>query len=69
MTASQTLRAALSKAESVHPGFAYDLVVGIMHRGDLSVNMNESILRLQGAASESDGKYYSHLDIIFHQLI
>ena len=27
-----------------------------MRRGDLNVNMNESILRLQGAASESDGK-------------
>ncbi|XP_065202405.1 programmed cell death protein 10 [Planococcus citri] len=58
VTASQTLRAALSKAESVHPGFAYDLVVGIMRRGDLSVNMNESILRLQGAASESDAIEY-----------
>lgn len=50
------MRAALSKAETVHPGFAYDLVLGIMRRGDLNVNMNESILRLQGAASESDGK-------------
>lgn len=54
--ASQTLRAALSKAEAVHPGFTYDLVVGIMRHGDLSVNMNESVLRLQGAASDADGK-------------
>lgn len=58
VSASQTLRAALSKAETVHPGFAYDLVLGIMRRGDLNVNMNESILRLQGAASESDGEFY-----------
>ncbi|KAK7576019.1 hypothetical protein V9T40_012305 [Parthenolecanium corni] len=58
VSASQTLRAALSKAETVHPGFAYDLVLGIMRRGDLNVNMNESILRLQGAASESDAIEY-----------
>ncbi|XKL60727.1 hypothetical protein PGB90_007784 [Kerria lacca] len=58
VSASQTLRAALSKAEAVHPGFAYDLVIGIMRRGELSVNMNESILRLQGAASESDAIEY-----------
>lgn len=59
VAASQTLRAALSKAEAVHPGFTYDLVVGIMRRGELSVNMNESVLRLQGAASDADGWSYS----------
>lgn len=58
MAASQTLRAALSKAEAVHPGFAYDLILGIMRRGDLNVNMNEGILRLQGAATESDGWFF-----------
>lgn len=57
VVASQTLRAALTKVESVHPGFTYDFVVGIMHHGDLSVNMNESVLRLQGAASEADGMF------------
>lgn len=62
VSASQTLRAALSKAEAVHPGFAYDLVVGIMRRGDLSINMNESILRLQGAASEFDGIVFNYCD-------
>jgi hypothetical protein len=56
VAASQTLRAALSKVEAAHPGFTYDLVVGIMRRGDLSINMNESVLRLQGTTSESDGK-------------
>lgn len=57
MVASQTLRAALSKVEAVHPGFTYDFVVGILRQGDLNVNMNESVLRLQGAVTETDGKY------------
>ena len=56
VAASQTLRAALSKVEAAHPGFTYDLVVGIMRRGDLSINMNESVLRLQGTTSESDSE-------------
>ncbi|XP_065163494.1 programmed cell death protein 10 [Atheta coriaria] len=54
VTASQTLRAALSRAESNYPGLTYDLVVGILRRGDLNVNMNESILRLQGALTDAD---------------
>lgn len=57
VVASQTLRAALTKVESVHPGFTHEFVVGIMRHGDLSVNMNESVLRLQGAASEADGRF------------
>ncbi|CAH1117487.1 unnamed protein product [Phaedon cochleariae] len=57
VSASQTLRSALTKAEASHPGLAYDLVLGILRKGDLTVNMNESILRLQGAVSDSDGKY------------
>ncbi|CAG9863084.1 unnamed protein product [Phyllotreta striolata] len=54
VSASQTLRSALTKAEASHPGLTYDLVVGILRKGDLTVNMNESILRLQGALSDSD---------------
>jgi len=66
VAASQTLRAALSKVEAAHPGFTYDLVVGIMRRGDLSINMNESVLRLQGTTSESDGELHIvHLHSIF----
>lgn len=66
VAASQTLRAALSKVEAAHPGFTYDLVVGIMRRGDLSVNMNESVLRLQGTTSESDGELLvAHLYFLF----
>ncbi|XP_023312305.1 programmed cell death protein 10 isoform X2 [Anoplophora glabripennis] len=55
--ASQTLRSALTKAEASYPGLTYDLVVGILRRGDLAVNMNESILRLQGAVSDTDVEY------------
>ncbi|XP_031616904.1 programmed cell death protein 10 [Contarinia nasturtii] len=54
VVASQTLRAALTKAEQAHPGLSYDIVMGILKKGDLNVNLNESILRLQGNASESD---------------
>ncbi|CAH1113846.1 unnamed protein product [Psylliodes chrysocephalus] len=54
VSASQTLRSALTKAEASHPGLTYDLVIGILRKGDLTVNMNESILRLQGAVSDSD---------------
>lgn len=50
MVASQTLRAALTKAEQAHPGLSYDIVMGILKKGDLNVNLNESILRLQGNA-------------------
>jgi len=54
VSASQTLRSALSKAEAAYPGLTYDFVVGIMRRGDITVNMNEGILRLQGAVSDTD---------------
>ena len=57
MAASQTLRAALSKVEAAHPGFSYDLVLGLVKKADAnSVNMNESLLRLQGAVSDQDCK-------------
>ncbi|XP_074026629.1 programmed cell death protein 10 Ccm3 [Leptinotarsa decemlineata] len=54
VSASQTLRSALTKAEASHPGLTYDLVLGILRKGELTVNMNESILRLQGAVSDFD---------------
>ncbi|XP_059080895.1 uncharacterized protein LOC131878790 isoform X1 [Tigriopus californicus] len=60
VSASQTLRAALCKVEANHPGFAYDLVLGLVRKGDVSVNMNESLLRLQGTISEQEnGEYRS----------
>lgn len=57
VVASQTLRAALTKAEQAHPGLSYDIVMGILKKGDLNINLNESILRLQGNATETDRKY------------
>ena len=57
MAASQTLRAALSKVEAAHPGFSYDFVLGLVRKADANnVNMNESLLRLQGAVSDQDCK-------------
>ena len=61
VAASQTLRAALSKVEAAHPGFSYDLVLGLVRKADASsVNMNESLLRLQGAVSDQDCKFVMH---------
>lgn len=48
----------MTKAEQTHPGMTYDLVMGIIRKGDINVNMNESILRLQGAATDTDREYY-----------
>ena len=57
VAASQTLRAALSKVEQAHPGFSYDFVLGLVRKADANnVNMNESLLRLQGAVSDQDCK-------------
>lgn len=53
--ASQNLRTAITKAEQAHPGVTYDLIMGIIRKGDLNVNLNESILRLQGATTDLDG--------------
>ncbi|XP_076035799.1 programmed cell death protein 10 Ccm3 isoform X2 [Oratosquilla oratoria] len=55
--ACQTLRAALSKAEAAYPGFTYDLVMELVRKADLSVNMNEAILRLQGSVNDMEGDY------------
>ena len=62
VAASQTLRAALSKVEQAHPGFSYDFVLGLVRKADANnVNMNESLLRLQGAVSDQDCKYTNSL--------
>jgi len=54
VAAAQTLRKALSNAEQSHPGIAYDFVMGLVRRADLNLDMNESVLRLQGVASDCD---------------
>lgn len=59
--AAQTLQAALSKAESSQPGITHDLIMGIVRKAELNLDMNESVLRLQGAASDYDGKIHTYL--------
>lgn len=63
--AAQTICAALSKAESSHPGITHDLILGIIRRAELNLDMNESVLRLQGAASDYDGITYFYIKL-FH---
>ena len=46
------------QVEHSHPGFTYDLVMRLVHKADLSVNMNEAILRLQGSVSDQDSLEY-----------
>lgn len=48
----------LLQVEHSHPGFTYDLVMRLVHKADLSVNMNEAILRLQGGVSDQDSLEY-----------
>ncbi|XP_053987914.1 programmed cell death protein 10 [Hylaeus anthracinus] len=54
VSGAQTLRTALLKAENSHPGITHDLILGIIRRAELNVDMNESVLRLQGAACDYD---------------
>ncbi|XP_076370347.1 programmed cell death protein 10-like [Tachypleus tridentatus] len=53
-TAAEALKSSLSKVEHLNPGFAYDLVMGLLKRADLSVNMTESLLKLQGNIPETE---------------
>ncbi|XP_064212853.1 programmed cell death protein 10 [Tribolium castaneum] len=68
ISASQTLRSALTKAEASCPGLTHELVLGIMRKGDLTVNLNESILRLQGAATETDEYRLNRSEDAFQEL-
>ncbi len=46
------------QVEAQHPGFTYDLIKGILRRGDVlgAVDMTECLLRLEGL-NNSDGEY------------
>lgn len=57
MASAQILRTALTKAETSHPGISFDIVQGIARKADVTVDMNETVLRLQGMASDHDGMY------------
>nr|ACO10844.1 Programmed cell death protein 10 [Caligus rogercresseyi] len=58
--AGQTIRSALRRVESSYPGFSYDLVTHLVQKADLSsvVNMNESLLHLQGSIPETECMEY-----------
>lgn len=56
--AAQSLRSAFLKSEMNNPGFCYDLISAIVRRAELSVNLNEVVLRLQGNISEADLNEY-----------
>lgn len=66
---SQTLSSALTKAEQSHPGVTYDLIMGIIRKAELNVNMNESILRLQGASSDTDCKLMGSLFFLSYKIV
>eukprot|EP00920_Eleutheroschizon_duboscqi_P000128 GHVT01000502.1.p1 GENE.GHVT01000502.1~~GHVT01000502.1.p1 ORF type:complete len:209 (+),score=5.48 GHVT01000502.1:444-1070(+) len=50
MAAAQALRAAFKKVETEHPGFAYDLVKGVLKKAEVQgqVDMTEAMLRMEG---------------------
>lgn len=66
--AAQTLRAAICKVEASCPGFSYDLVTGVVRKADLSVNMSESLLRLQGGVADADEYKSSRSEDAFQEL-
>jgi len=68
LAASQTLKAAMSKVEAAHPGFSYDMVLGVVKKGDMTVNMNEGLLRLQGAEQENGEFRSSRTEEPFQEL-
>jgi programmed cell death protein 10 len=54
--ASQTIRAAITKAEAQHPGFTYDLINGILSKAEVKsrIDMTESFLRLEGVNTSTE---------------
>lgn len=56
--AAQLLRAAFKNAEAAHPGLCHNFVLGLVKKAELKVNVNESLLRLQGAALDHETSEY-----------
>lgn len=56
--AAQILRVAFSNAESAHPGLCHNFLLGLIKKADVKVNMNESLLRVQGAALDQDNSEF-----------
>jgi len=66
--AAQALRNAFTKVEGTHPGFAFDLMQGLVKKADQSVNMSESVLRLQGSVPDSEEYRSSRPEEVFQEL-
>lgn len=64
LLASGNLRSAVLKAENAYPGITYDFLLGIARKADLSLDVNESVLRLQGNVSDFDGILFKKKNII-----
>ncbi|XP_034404324.1 programmed cell death protein 10-like [Cyclopterus lumpus] len=48
LSAAQTLRAAIIKAEKENPGLTQDIVMKILEKKNLKIDYNESLLRMAG---------------------
>lgn len=57
VVAGQTLKAAFSRVESCRPGFSSDLLLWLVRRAGITVNLHESMLRLQGDAGDNDAEF------------
>ncbi|XP_023233057.1 programmed cell death protein 10-like [Centruroides sculpturatus] len=68
VTAAQQLKLAISKVEAAHTGFVYDLVMGLVRRAELSVNMAESLLKLQGSIPDTNEYKCSRPEDSFQEL-
>ena len=56
--AAQLLKTAFCNAEAAHPSLCHNFILGLMKKAELKVNMNESLLRVQGAALDQESPDY-----------
>ena len=52
--AAQLLKTAFTNAEADNPGLCHNFVLGLVKKADLKVNLNESLLRVQGSTSDQE---------------
>ncbi|KAK8784139.1 hypothetical protein V5799_009500 [Amblyomma americanum] len=65
--AAQTLKGAVTKVEVAHPGFLYDLVMGLIKETDISVNVTECLLKLQGSIPDNEDLKCSRTEDAFQE--
>lgn len=65
--AAQTLKGAVTKVEMEHPGFLYDLVMGLIKETDVSVNVTECLLKLQGSIPDNEDLKCSRTEDAFQE--